>query len=407
MDELMVGNPIEERITYRQLRANEKILKEIGKVLGEIGELTPSQAYTIGQQLKYGESLQRIIKILSETSELNQVEIYRMLELEAKKNLNFSKKYYLAKDIDFIPYKENIALQNKVNEIAAATIDTYRNIARTTALTYYDAYGNKVTKPIMIAYEELVDESILNISQGKSTFYQELERQLKEIGKNGVQSVEFATGRKRRIDSALSMNINDGLNKLSMAQQEIMGEQFGADGVEITVHEFPALDHEEVQGHIFRKDEFIKLQNDGVATDVNGKEIDIHRTLVNGDATKDFRPIGELNCYHRIFEIVLGIDEPRYTQKELDQIIERNNKGIEYDGKHYTMYEATQIQRKLETEIRKSKEQELMLSNPKFKNALIEQKKDTKALYEEYHKFSKAAGLPTQLERTRLLTNKK
>ena len=79
-------------------------------------------------------------------------------------------------------------------------------------------------------------------------------------------------------------------------------------------------------------------------------------------------------------------------------------KGIEYEGKHYSMYGATQVQRRLETAIRRSREQELMLSNPKFKESLIAQKKDTKALYEEYHRFSKMAGLPTQLERTRLLT---
>ena len=403
MNELIIGNPIEERIIYRQLRANEKILKEIGKVLGEIGELTPSQVYTIGQQLKYGDSLQRIIKILSDTSKVNEIEIYRMLELEAKNNLNFSKKYYLAKEIDFIPYVENIELQNKVSEIAMITLGTYRNISRTTGLTYFDIYGNKVTKPIIVAYNELVDEAIMNVSQGKQTFYQTLEKQLKEIGKNGVQSIGFDK-RKRRIDSALRMNIQDGLNSLSIAQQEIMGEQFGADGVEITVHEFPAPDHEEVQGHIFKKEEFEKLQNDGVATDINGTNIDIHRTLVSGITTDDFRPIGELNCYHRAFEIVLGVDEPRYTQEQLNEIIKRNNDGIEYNGKHYTMYEATQIQRKLETEIRRSKEQELMLSNPNFKESLIAQKKDTKILYEEYHKFSKLAGLPAQLERTRLLT---
>ena len=71
------------------------------------------------------------------------------------------------------------------------------------------------------------------------------------------------------------------------------------------------------------------------------------------------------------------------------------------------MYQATQMQRKLETEIRKSKEQELLLSNPNLKDALIEQQQNTKALYQEYHKFSQIAGLPTKLERTRLLTNKK
>ena len=76
-----------ERLVRRQEKANERILEELGKILGEIGELTPSEAYTIGQQLKYGESLDKIIKIISKTSGINEQEIYKMLEKEARANL--------------------------------------------------------------------------------------------------------------------------------------------------------------------------------------------------------------------------------------------------------------------------------------------------------------------------------
>ena len=94
-------NVLIERLVRRQEKANEQILKELGKVLGEIGQLTPSEAYTIGQQLKYGESLQKIVRILSETSRLTEVEIYEMLRGEARYNLDFSKKYFKARQIDF------------------------------------------------------------------------------------------------------------------------------------------------------------------------------------------------------------------------------------------------------------------------------------------------------------------
>ena len=90
-------NVIIERIVRRQEKANERILRELGKIIGEIGELTPSEAYTIAQQLKYGESLERIVKILSSTSELTEKEIYKMLEKEAKTNLALKKIYFKAK----------------------------------------------------------------------------------------------------------------------------------------------------------------------------------------------------------------------------------------------------------------------------------------------------------------------
>lgn len=402
-------NVLLERIVQRQINANEKILEEIGKVLGETGDLIPSQAYTIGQQLKYGESLDKIVKTLAKNSRISEKEIYEMIEKEAMKNLELKKIYFKAKNIDYIPYRKNKEVQALVERISTATLQAYRNISRTTGITYLDALGNEVTKPIIEAYRDIVDTAILNISTGKETFYQGLKRQLNTIGKNGIQSIEYESGHHRRIDSALRMNLSDGLNELSMAQQELIGQQFESDGKEVTVHLYPAPDHEDVQGHLFTNEEFMKLQEDGVATDINGNEYDMH---LHSDS---FRPIGEMNCYHNAFSIVLGVDEPRYTQEELNKIKEDNKKGFEYEGKHYSLYQGTQLQRRLELEIRKTRETDI-LNKSAFNNtkneegkqqildAINKNKKRQQIYFNKYHDLSKISGLPTKLERTRLLT---
>ena len=402
-------NVLLERIVQRQINANEKILEEIGKVLGETGGLIPSQAYTIGQQLKYGESLDKIVKTLAKNSRISEKEIYEMLEKEAMNNLELKKIYFKAKNIDYIPYRKNKELQALVERISTATLQAYRNISRTTGITYLDALGNEVTKPIIEAYRDIVDTAILNVSTGKETFYQGLKRQLNTIGKNGIQSIEYESGHHRRIDSALRMNLSDGLNELSMAQQELIGQQFESDGKEVTVHLYPAPDHEDVQGHLFTNEEFVKLQEDGVATDINGNEYDMH---LHSDS---FRPIGEMNCYHNAFSIVLGVDEPRYTQEELNKIKEDNKKGFEYEGKHYSLYQGTQLQRRLELEIRKTRETDILnksaLNNTKNEegkqeilDAINKNKKRQQTYFNKYHDLSKISGLPTKLERTRLLT---
>lgn len=402
-------NVLLERIVQRQINANEKILEEIGKVLGETGGLIPSQAYTIGQQLKYGESLDKIVKTLAKNSRISEKEIYEMLEKEAMNNLELKKIYFKAKNIDYIPYRKNKELQALVERISTATLQAYRNISRTTGITYLDALGNEVTKPIIEAYRDIVDTAILNVSTGKETFYQGLKRQLNTIGKNGIQSIEYESGHHRRIDSALRMNLSDGLNELSMAQQELIGQQFESDGKEVTVHLYPAPDHEDVQGHLFTNEEFMKLQEDGVATDINGNEYDMH---LHYDS---FRPIGEMNCYHNAFSIVLGVDEPRYTQEELNKIKEDNKKGFEYEGKHYSLYQGTQLQRRLELEIRKTRETDILnksaLNNTKNEegkqeilDAINKNKKRQQTYFNKYHDLSKISGLPTKLERTRLLT---
>lgn len=398
-----------ERILRRQEKANERILEELGKILGEIGELTPSEAYTIGQQLKFGESLDKIIKLISKTSGINEKEIYEMLEKEAKMNLDLKKIYFKAKEIDFISYEKNWQLQELVQRIGIATAGTYRNIARTTGITYLDRNGKEVTKSIVEAYQDIVDDAIKNVATGKETFFTSLKNQLHTIGKNGIQSIEYESGNHRRIDSALRMNLQDGLNQLSIAQQDLVGEQFESDGKEITVHTYPAPDHADVQGHIFTDEEFLKLQNEGIAKDINGNEYDLHLGY------ESYRPIGELNCYHRVFSIVIGASTPRYTQEELDKINADNEKGFEFEGKKYSLYQGTQLQRKLELELRKTREEELLSKSAlkelkddslrqQLEDVIDKNKERQNALVNKYHDLSRISGLPTKLERTRLLT---
>ena len=395
-----ISNPVVERLVRRQEKANEKILKELGKILGEIGELTPSDIYTIGQQLKYGESLQKIVKILSETSQINESEIYQMLEGEARKNLELKKIYFKAKKIDFIPYEKNIPLQNKVREIAIATLDTYRNISRTTGLTFLDMNGNKITRGIERAYNQIVDDAIFNVSTGKETFYESLKNQLKTIGQSGVQTLEYEGGYHRRIDSALRMNLQDGLNQLAMAQQQIVGEQFGFDAWEITVHSYPAPDHEDIQGHIFDIDEYNKLQDYNYFGDIK----DINGKIYTRSESEHIRPIGELNCYHIAWSIVKDVDRPRYSQEELNKINEDNNKGFEFEEKHYSLYEGTQLLRRTELELRKTRETKIMAKSANDKDLLEQTKERERLLVDKYYEILKVSGLKSRIERARLLT---
>jgi len=391
-------NVMVERLVQRQIKANERVLKELGKIIGEIGELTPSEAYTIAQQLKYGESLNKIVKILSDTSQLTEKEIYKMLEKEARHNLALKKIFFKANEIDYIPYEQNAPLKNLVREIALATVGTYRNISMTTGLTYLDMYGNKITKPIEQAYWEIVDNAIMNVSTGKESFWQAMKNQLQTIGNAGVQSIEYESGYHRRIDSALRMNLSDGLNELAQRQQELIGNEFQSNGWEITVHADPSPDHQFVQGHIFTNEEYERLNTFGEATDINGRLIDIHNKY------GDFRPIGELNCYHEAFSIVIGVSKPRYTQEELDKIIVDNNKGFEFEGKHYTNYQGQQLQRKIETEIRKAHETNIMAKASKQQELIDKSQNRIDMLTHKYYELSKASGLRTKLQRIRLLT---
>lgn len=247
----MLSQEVEERLSEHLVNrieeANTYILKRIGEAIKQISTLTPSQAYQLGQILKYGSTYNEIAKELAKVSGKNVQDIYKIFEEVAKNNKQFAKQFYKYRGIDYIPYSKDIALQNQVNSIARLTADTYLNIANTRGIGFLfkNKDGQMYFKDIRQAYYEIIDRGILAISQGKETFQTEMRRIIKDVGGNGV--VIYESGRTRRLDSAVRMNLLDGIRQVSNETAQRFAEEYNADGIEISTHINPAPDHSDVQ----------------------------------------------------------------------------------------------------------------------------------------------------------------
>lgn len=77
-----------------------------------------------------------------------------------------------------------------------------------------------------------------------------------------------------------------------------------------------------------------------------------------------------------------------------------NRPQVEFDGKTYSEYEATQMQRRIEAEIRKWKRRQAGSVTDEDKAAA---KTRLRRLNKKYQEFSKAAGLPEQRDRMKVL----
>lgn len=111
------------------------------------------------------------------------------------------------------------------------------------------------------------------------------------------------------------------------------------------------------------------------------------------------RRIGTLNCGHSAYPIIMGVSSQQYTPEQLEAMRSANGEGIDYDGRHYTGYEATQHQRALERAIRKQKRRILIDETTGDAEKLETDQIKLQMLRQEYKRFSKAAGLRTQTER--------
>lgn len=393
-----------ERLINRIEQANTRFLMELGKKIKQIRELTPSQAQQLVQILKYGGKYEEIINELARYTNLNITELDTIFSNYAKKDFQFAEKFYKYRNIPYIPFDQNMALKGQISALRNIAQNEMYNFTRANVLGYTikDLQGKPQFLGLRETYNRVLDEALLNVSQGKINFDNAMSSILKDIGGSGLKTIEYASGRSMRLDSAVRMHLKGRLRELHNEMQQQLGKEFNSDGVEISVHLNPAIDHEKAQGHQFSNAQYELLQNGGEATDYKGKKISLDH-----DDNGTYRPISEMNCYHYIFSIVLGVSEPEYSDKELQQIIDSNNKGFEFDGKHYTNYEGTQLQRALERKIREQKDIQILAKASDNNELVGEAQERITILTHKYNELSKASGLPTKPQRLRVSNYKR
>lgn len=370
---------------------NTKVLEELGNVIKQFKDLTPSQAYKLGQQLKYNTTVKQLLDELSKISGLSVKDLKAILEKVAKENIGFADVYYKARGLETPIYSENKALQRLVSSVYKVSGAEFKNIAKSTGFRLLDNNGKPLLLDIDKTYKEVIDRCVVAISQGKEIYQQSMRNTLKQLSNSGVRKIEYESGYSRRLDTSIRQNILDSMRQVSNESQQLFGKEFDSDGVEISVHLNPAPDHELVQGRQFSNEEFDNFQNDRKAIDYTGM---VFEPEFEGH---DRRSISEYNCYHYIFSIVLGVSKPQYSDKQLQEIIDNKNKTFEFDGKTYNMYEGTQLQRKIETAIREAKDTQILAKASGDNELVLQNQTKITQLTTKYKQLCNISRLPNKL----------
>ena len=388
-----------ERLINRIHNANIYFLQKIGNNIKIIRNLKPSEAHQLIQILKYNGNYEEIVNEILRLTNLNIQDIDAIFNEMAKKDYAFAEQFYKYRGVEYVPYSENKALLRQVNALASITKQEMFNYARATNLGYSirDLQGNVKFIGLKETYNRVLDEAVLNVGTGVDTFDNAMSKIMKEVGGSGLKTVDYASGRSIRLDSAARMHLKGALRTLHNEIQKQVGEEFGFDGYEISVHSNPAVDHEKTQGRQFSIEEYEKLNNGLEAKDYKGNTYTLDHDHKNG-----FRPISTMNCYHYVFSIILGVNKPEYSEEQLQKIIDDNDKGAIIDGKHYTNYEITQLQRSFERKIRKQKDIQILAKASGNKELVKESQDRITQLTNKYKEISKISGLPVRTDRLKV-----
>lgn len=370
---------------------NTKVLEELGNVIKQFKDLTPSQAYSLAQQLKYNTTVKDLLNELSKISGLSVKDLKAILEKVARENINFADVYYKSRGLETPIYSENKALQRLVSSVYKVSGEEFKNIAKSTGFRLLGDNGEPLLLNIDETYKYVIDKCVIAVSQGKETYQQSMRSTLKQLSASGVRKIEYESGYSRRLDTSIRQNILDSIRQVSNESQKLFGEEFDSDGIEISVHQNPAPDHQMVQGRQFSNEEFENFQNDRKAVDYAGM---VFEPEFEGH---DRRSISEYNCYHYIFSIVLGVSKPQYSNKQLQEIINNANKKTTFDGKEYTQYELTQLQRKIESAIREAKDTQILARASEDNELVLQSQTKITQLTTKYKQLCNISGLPNKL----------
>lgn len=346
-----------------------QIIEEIATRIARVGYANTVVINDLRIAQEIGYLYEDIIKLVAEYNNTTIEEVNRIFYEAGEKSLKFDDKIYKEAGLQPLPLKQNESIKQIMNATILRTSNNLQNLAMTTANTAQTQFINAMNNAYMY------------VSTGVKSYTSAIIDEIKNLSGQGAM-IEYPSGARRSLESAVRMNIVTSVNQNCGKLQELRADEMGWDLMEITAHSGARPEHAHWQGKIVSRSGqkgYLSLRDIGY-----------------GEAT-GFKGI---NCRHDWYPYYKG-SARTYTQKELNKW---KNEKVEYNGKKISKYEAIQKQRYFERKIRQNKkdlkaQQAILTSNDE--NIDIKQVQDEirnikaneKANREALDNFLKQTGL--------------
>lgn len=232
------------------------------------------------------------------------------------------------------------------------------------------------------AFSHAMDSAIMNIASGGFSSGQAVEKVVSDLEKSGIRHVDFSSGVSRGIDVAAALAVRTTLGQMAAEISMSNAAELGTDLVEVSSHAGARegeghADHAAWQGKVY--------SISGEAHPEEEERLGYKIEKLSDATGYPDDPLGlcGYNCRHTLYPFLEGVSEPNP--------IEQDPKPVMIDGRTYTYYQATQVQRRIERELRELKRQ--YIGGDRSRLAAIVAKE------QQYARFCDKAGLKQNLER--------
>lgn len=313
-------------------QVEDEILQDVARRIGKMDAVTPTANWQLWRYQQTEALRNDVVKLLAKYTGKSEAAIRRLLLQAATEAMEREDTIYYHYGKEPQPFEESAALNNLLDAGARQTCGTWQNLTATTA--------NTVTG----AFERTLDAAWLKVSTGAFDYKTAVKQAVDSLA-DDMPMVTYPSGHKDSIEVAARRAVLTGVNQTCGKLQEARMDEMGCEFVETTAHGGARPSHAAWQGRRFHR---------GGAVDYKGKHYpDFEAATGYGTGAG----LCGWNCRHTFFAVFpeLG-DPPQWTQEQLRELNARN---IEWNGKKYTAYEISQMQRARERNVRRWKKRYL------------------------------------------------
>lgn len=358
-------------------------IRDIARRIAKTGKITSSAEYmltTMMEQDIFDRDFKREIQKVLRISESQIDEIFSRA---AKANYIYDKRAFIEHGIPFTPYEDNWFIQRLVENIVETTQGTLRNISGSLGFAV-KVGGRTIFQPSAIFYQDQLDQALTGVVSGMKTFDQALKEAVIKMADSGLRTIDYASGRKDRLDVAVRRAMMGGMRYLTNAQSDYNAKIMQTTCYEISWHGGYRPSH----------------RWGGRRFDVKGilypTEQELYEKYTSPDGSVG--TLEDYNCYHEKYA-VFPDTPPTYSDGQLNEMEQKELETREFEGKKYNSYEARQQQRYLERVMRRQKSLIAGFEGAELKEDLQNAKIKMRVLRKQYRDFSEAMDLTPEFER--------
>lgn len=384
-------NKLASKIVARYQDLEERIMQDIVRRIVKAGEITSTADWQINRLRIQGYSSEDIEKEIKKALNASYPEMFELYDKVINWEYVRNKDIYEQINAEYIPFEENGQLKQITEAIIDQSFDDLENV--TNSLGFYLDYGNgqKVLTPLSQVYTKYLDAACYDIVTGAFDYNSVLRRVVTQLTNSGLRQIDYSSGRANRVDVAARRAVMTAVSQITGKISEYNAQKLGTEYFEVEWHAGARPTHAVWQGRVWSKEQLYSVCGLGTVTGLLGA-----------------------NCYHTYYPFFPGISERNWSDEWLDAKNREESEPKEFNGKRYTLYEAKQRQRQMETAMRAQREKVRLLQHGGAdQDEIILHKAKYQGQLNEYSRFCKKMSLTEERERIyldmmgRIATNNK